>query len=77
VPPIDDWVRKVFQSSHLHSGKFSPSRREMVLYFGPDKTEYSGQATQRQWDDLTKAQSPGAHVRNILGKQINLRRKDK
>jgi hypothetical protein len=62
----DDWERKVFQSSHVHSGQYSQSRRMLILNYGAKQHSYKYHAPPALWEELKKAQSPGRVVRSII-----------
>ncbi len=63
----NDWEEKVFQSSHVHSGRYSPSRRTLILRFGRTKQrDYEYAAPPELWEHLKSAQSPGRVVREII-----------
>jgi hypothetical protein len=71
-----DWDTKVFQSAHLYSGRYSPSRHALRLQFGLKPTDEWEYLIPRDiWDLLKESGSPGSffsmHIRpNIPGRKI-------
>lgn len=73
-PEINDWERKVFQSSHVHSGSYSPSTRTLRLTYG-NGNEYEYAAPPDIWDQMKSSVSPGRFVTdcirpNFIGKLV-------
>ena len=62
---ITDWDKKVFQSSNIHSAKYSPSDRTLSVEFG-DGSEYSHQVSPKLWDDFKDAKSPGSFYHSTI-----------
>lgn len=73
----NDWERKVFQSTHIHSGEYSPSRRTLLLRYGKDAVEYEYQAPPELWAQLKGATSPGKFVREVIAPNFVGKKKEK
>lgn len=63
----NDWEEKVFQSSHVHSGKYSPSRRTLILRYGNrDQKEYEYAFPPHLWERMKTSESPGRFVSEVI-----------
>lgn len=56
-----DWERTAFQSSNIHSGRYSPSTRTMILQYS-NGDEYSHSVGPGVWKELKDSPKPGRMV---------------